>query len=186
MDGVRLPGGDGRPLKSFPYSWHPVPREAVARLCAGNPADGGPREIEAAGAAARLEERLRRSMADYDNLVKKTRSEIEDGVNAGVDKVLREILVIRDELGLAAVAAGPQNPAGITAIVRKMDSLLEANGVRGIEAIGKKFDPRIHESVSSVVNPSVVEGTITREIRRGYFSKSGVLRPSMVEVSTRS
>ncbi len=73
---------------------------------------------------------------------------------------------------------------GVAAIERKLGALLVAEGVSPIEAVGAPFDPRQHEAVSMEPTDEVPEGTVTRELQRGYQLRDRVLRPALVVVST--
>jgi molecular chaperone GrpE len=73
---------------------------------------------------------------------------------------------------------------GIAAIERKVSALLIAEGVTPIEAIGAPFDPRQHEAVSMEPTDEAPEGTVTRELQRGYQIRDRVLRPALVVVAT--
>ena len=64
-----------------------------------------------------------------------------------------------------------------------MDVFLSENNIKPIEAIGEIFDPKLHEAVSTVEDNSLDEGTITKEVAKGYISFQEVLRPSKVIVS---
>jgi molecular chaperone GrpE len=64
-----------------------------------------------------------------------------------------------------------------------MNALLSEYGVSPINALGEIFDPNFHEAVSVVEDSSLDDGTITKEIRKGYISQNRVIRPSIVEIS---
>ena len=64
-----------------------------------------------------------------------------------------------------------------------MDSLLLANNVLPIDAIGEIFDPNLHEAISITDDPKLDDNTIVKEIRKGYISHNRVIRPSLVEIS---
>ncbi len=71
---------------------------------------------------------------------------------------------------------------GIVAIDRKLRLLLDSEGLTPIEALGKPFDPHLHEAVVQEDRPNVPEGTVTAELQRGYRIRDRVLRPAMVAV----
>ncbi|CAI9831659.1 Molecular chaperone GrpE (modular protein) [Nitrosopumilaceae archaeon] len=130
-----------------------------------------------------LEEKLKHAMADYQNLERKVRADIENGVNARTDMFMQDFLTIRDELALARGALSGAGAGGVDSILKKMDTLLSKHKVAGIEALGEIFDPAYHEAVSSVEDPALDENTVTREIRKGYISGDRVIRPTLVEIS---
>jgi len=73
--------------------------------------------------------------------------------------------------------------SGLESIVKNMNSLLLEYKVTPINALGEIFNPNFHEAVSVVEDSSLDEGTITKEIRKGYISENRVIRPTIVEIS---
>ncbi len=134
------------------------------------------------------EEKLKRSLADYQNLQRKTNSDIQNGVNAKIDQLMKNFLSIYDDLirGKTALVDENVNVDGLESILKNMNSLLSENGITPINALGEIFDPNLHEAVSVIEDPSLDDGTITKEIRKGYISHNRVVRPSLVEISKKS
>ena len=130
-------------------------------------------------------DRLRRALADFQNLDKKTRADIENGVNQRIDEFVLDFLAVYDDFARAraAFAGKGADTEGLDGILKNMDSLLGKYGVRPIDALGEIFDPRFHEAVSTVANPDLDDGTVTQEIRKGYISQERVIRPTLVEIS---
>ncbi|RNJ76273.1 MAG: nucleotide exchange factor GrpE [Nitrosopumilus sp. B06] len=131
------------------------------------------------------EEKLKHAMADFQNLERKTRSDIENGVNAKVDGFMLDFLSIYDDFVLARQAfyEGKVNTDGLDSILRNMDSLFKKHHISQIDALGKPFDPNFHEAISIVSDPEIEENIITKEIRKGYISHERVIRPTLVEIS---
>ena len=131
------------------------------------------------------EEKLKHSLADFQNLQRKTQSDIENGINLKIDKLLVEFLTIYDDLFLAkkVLAEEKIDVSGLESIVKNMNSLLLEYKVTPINALGEIFNPNFHEAVSVVEDSSLDEGTITKEIRKGYISQNRVIRPTIVEIS---
>jgi molecular chaperone GrpE len=73
--------------------------------------------------------------------------------------------------------------SGLESIVKNMNSLLSEYGVSPINALGEIFDPNFHEAISVIEDSSLDDGTITKEIRKGYISQNRVIRPTIVEIS---
>ncbi len=134
---------------------------------------------------AEYEEKLKHSLADFQNMQRKTQSDIENGINLKIDKLLLKFLTIYDDLFLAKkVLADEKNDvSGLESIVKNMNSLLLDYKVTPINALGEIFNPNFHEAVSVVEDSSLDEGTITKEIRKGYISENRVIRPTIVEIS---
>jgi len=137
---------------------------------------------------ASCEEKLKRSLADFQNLQKKTNSDIQNGVNAKIDQFMKNFLSIYDDFNRAKKSMIEENVnvAGLESVLKNADSLLSEYGVTPINALGEIFDPNLHEAVSIVEDPTLDEGTITKEIRKGYISQNRVIRPTIVEISKKS
>jgi len=134
---------------------------------------------------AEYEEKLKYSLADFQNLQRKTQSDMENGINLKIDKLLLEFLTIYDDLFLAkkVLADEKSDVSGLVSIVKNMNSLLLEYKVTPINALGEIFNPNFHEAVSVVEDSSLDDGTITKEIRKGYISHNRVIRPTIVEIS---
>ena len=134
---------------------------------------------------AEYEEKLKHSLADFQNLQRKTQSDMENGINLKIDKLLLEFLTIYDDLFLAKKVLADEkiDVSGLESIVKNMNSLLLEYKVTPINALGEIFNPNFHEAVSVVQDSSLDEGTITKEIRKGYISENRVIRPTIVEIS---
>ena len=131
------------------------------------------------------DEKLKHSLADFQNLQRKTQSDIENGINSKIDKLLLRFLTIYDDLILANKVLNEQkiDVSGLESIIKNMSGLLTEYNVVPINALGEIFDPNLHEAVSVVEDDSHDEGTITKEIRKGYISGKRVIRPTIVEIS---
>ncbi len=137
---------------------------------------------------ASCEEKLKRSLADFQNLQKKTHSDIQNGVNAKIDQFMKNFLSIYDDFNRAKKAMVDENVnvTGLESVLKNVDSLLSEYDVTPINALGEIFDPNVHEAVSIVEDPTLDDGTITKEIRKGYISQNRVIRPTIVEISKKS
>lgn len=135
--------------------------------------------------SSRYEQKLKLALADYQNLTKRTASEIEAGTAARLGGLVSDVLGVRDDFVRArdTFAKEQVDTAGLDSILRNVDSVLERYEVRPIDALGEIFDPNMHEAVSSEVDPMLDENTITKELRRGYMMKNTIIRPSMVVIS---
>ena len=134
---------------------------------------------------ADYEEKLKHTLADYQNLERKTKTDIENGVNLKIDKFMLNFLTIYDDIIRAKKVLSDEkiDVSGLESIVKNMNSFLSEYGVTPINAIGEIFNPNFHEAVSIVEDSSLDDGTITKEIRKGYISQNRVIRPTVVEIS---
>ena len=138
--------------------------------------------------AITLEDKLKHTLADFQNLERKTKSDIENGVNERVDKFFIDFLQIYDDF-LRAKDVATENKIvtdGFDSILKNMDALLSKYGITPIDSIGEIFDPNFHEAISIVEDSSLDDNTITKEIRKGYISHQRVIRPALVEISKKS
>ncbi|MCY4492136.1 MAG: nucleotide exchange factor GrpE [Thaumarchaeota archaeon] len=130
------------------------------------------------------EDKLKHALADFQNMSRKTQTDIENGVNAKVDELLIEFLKVYDDLERAKLALPSRDvDAGLDSILKNMDSLLVKYDVKPIDALGEIFDPNVHEAITVINDPNLDDDTITKEIRKGYISRNKVIRPTLVEIS---
>ncbi|MEA3207552.1 MAG: molecular chaperone GrpE [Chthoniobacter sp.] len=129
-----------------------------------------------------------RSQADFDNFRKRATREKEEAVryaNAGfVEKLIP--IVDNFELGLNAARAGAEKSpilAGMDMVARQLNEFLVSTGVEPVNGEGLPFDPNLHEAVAQEASATVPEGTIVRQLRRGYRLRDRLLRPATVVVS---
>ena len=131
------------------------------------------------------EEKLKLVLADFQNLNRKTQSDIENGVNTKVDEFILDFLKIYDDFIRAkkVFSESKINTTGLDSILKNMNSLLKKYHVISIDALGEIFDPNFHEAISIITDSDLDDNTITKEIRKGYISHERVIRPTLVEIS---
>ena len=131
------------------------------------------------------EEKIKHVLADYQNLNKKTQSDIEKGVNTKIDEFMLDFLNIYDDFIRAkqVFTESKINTEGLDSILKNMDSLLVKYNVTSIGALGEIFDPNFHEAISIITDSDLDDNTITKELRKGYISHKRVIRPTLVEMS---
>lgn len=133
-----------------------------------------------------LTDRLQRQMAEFDNFRKRTEKEKSAMYAIGAKDVVEKILPVVDnfERGLAA-APDQEEPftEGMNKIYKQIITVLGDLGVTPIEAVGKEFDPNLHNAVMHVEDESVEENVIVEEFQKGYLYKDTVVRHSMVKVA---
>jgi len=129
--------------------------------------------------------RLKYLQADFENYRKRVDREIREIEEFSTSRFAKRLLPILDELDLALGSAESKSPLteGVKMVRKNLSAALEAEGVRRIEALGKPFDPALHEAVDKVLGKrSGGEDIVVEEIRKGYLFKEKILRPSMVKV----
>ncbi len=132
-----------------------------------------------------LKDKWQRALADYQNLERRTQTEISQRVSEKTNNLLLNFLNIYEDFLRAENSLSKEkiNTDGIQAVIKNMESLLSENNIKPIDAIGEIFDPQIHEAVSMVEDDSLDDGTITQEVSKGYISGKAILKPSKVIVS---
>ncbi len=143
--------------------------------------------LEAREKAETYLNKLKYARADLDNLQKQMQRRIEEAVERVNQRILIRLLPIVEELDLAVEAAQKtKNDSvleGVDMVRRKLEKMLDSEGVSPIEAVGKAFDPHMHEAVLEVESPDHPDGTVIEEVRKGYLYRGRVLRASMVKVA---
>ena len=131
------------------------------------------------------EEKLKHVLADFQNLSKKTQSDIEIGIDRKINEFILDFLKIYDDFIRAkdVFVENKINIDGLDSILKNMNSLLIKYNVTPIEALGEIFNPNFHEAISIISDPDLDDDTITKEIRKGYISQNTVVRPTLVEIS---
>jgi molecular chaperone GrpE len=130
-----------------------------------------------------------RSQADFENYKKRSAREKEEAIKYANSSLLEKLISIVDnfELGLeAARAEGEKSPifSGMSMVLKQLMDFLADSGLQPIDAVGKQFDPNLHEAIAHEASNEVPEGKVIRQTRRGYRMKDRLLRPSSVVVSS--
>ncbi|WP_442935395.1 nucleotide exchange factor GrpE [Nitrosarchaeum sp.] len=131
------------------------------------------------------EDKIKHVLADYQNLNKKTQSDIEKGVNTKIEEFMLDFLKIYDDFIRAkqVFSESKINTNGLDSILKNMDSLLSKYNITPIDALGEIFDPNFHEAISIIEDSELDNNTIVKELRKGYISHKRVIRPTLVEIS---
>lgn len=134
---------------------------------------------------ASYEKKLQYLLADFENLKKRTESDVQTRVNSMLTEIMLKFLLIYDDFVRAKDVLGKQhvNTDGLDGILKNMNSFLSEYGVTPIDVIGEIFDPKLHEAIAVKEEVSLDNDTITKEIRKGYILQNRVIRPSLVEIS---
>ncbi|HJV44603.1 MAG TPA: nucleotide exchange factor GrpE [Bacillota bacterium] len=133
--------------------------------------------------------RYLRVQADFDNFRKRTRKEKEDSMKYASLPVVEALLPAVDNLERALTASYDATNLesllkGVEMVYRQIQQVLEQEGLQVIEAVGKPFDPQIHQAVMQEESADQEAGAILQELQKGYMMKDRVIRPSMVKVSS--
>ena len=135
-----------------------------------------------------LNDRLRRSLAEFDNYRKRTDAEKAARFEMGERSVIEQMLPVVDnfERGLATLTDDQKSDPfadGMEKTYRHLMTALEGLGVKPIEAVGKPFDPNYHNAVMHVEDEEQPANTVVEEFQKGYTMNGTVVRYSMVKVA---
>ncbi len=120
--------------------------------------------------------RLQYLQADFENYRKSVEKEMGDVKKLSNERLLSDLLTVKDELDLAFAKEG------VGMIQKRVQNILSKEGVERIPGPGSKFNPDYHEAALRVVSDEE-EGTVIEEVRAGYMLKGRVIRPSIVKVA---
>jgi molecular chaperone GrpE len=128
-----------------------------------------------------------RMQAEFDNYKKRTAREKEELYITSLEKVMKELLPIVDnmERALASFRTTGLDSSyadGVDMIQKQLFSVLEKNGLKEIQAEGQDFDPNIHHAVMQVEGTKEEENKVKAVLQKGYYLGSRVIRPAMVQV----
>lgn len=134
-----------------------------------------------------LEDQRIRQLAEFENFRKRSEKEKSQMFEIGAKTVVEKILPVIDnfERGLASVSEEEKESSfvqGMELVYKQMLTAFDELGVKPIEAVGKEFDPNLHNAVMAVDDDDLESGTIAEEMQKGYMYKESVVRHSMVKV----
>src|SRR5215208_6589219 len=140
-----------------------------------------------------LKDKLLRTLADMENLRRRTEREVADARTYAVTNFARDMLTVADNfqraIGSVPADAREGDPAlqalveGLELTDREMLNTLERYGVKRLDPEGEKFDPNLHQAMFEVPNPDVPNGTVVQVVQTGYVIGERVLRPALVGVA---
>jgi molecular chaperone GrpE len=133
-------------------------------------------------------ERAVRATADLENYRKRAQKEKEEVQRYGVERLLKDLLPVVDNLD-RALGAAKQSPdfdsfrTGVSMTRKLFEDTLGRHGVKGFSAAGQVFDPRLHEAMQQVETAEVPAGHVAHEVLRGYMLNDRLVRPALVAVA---
>lgn len=141
-----------------------------------------------------LKDKLLRTLADMENLRRRTEREIADAKAYAVTSFARDMLGAADNLrraleSLPETARTTEEPAlkglieGVDLTERDLLKTLERHGVRKIDPLGEKFDPNLHQAMFEAPDAEIAKGLVSKVVQSGYKIGERVLRPALVGVS---
>jgi molecular chaperone GrpE len=141
---------------------------------------------------ASLRDRLLRALADVENIRRRAERTAEEARQYAISDFARELLMVADNLERTIAAAERPETVedqalieGVRATARLLEQTLSHFGVRKIDALGKRFNPSLHEAVMEADDASQPPGTVVRVLEDGYTIQDRLLRPARVVVARR-
>ena len=179
-DNPANPAQDNEPVVSKPYVMPDDPEEGSAEALVKENAD--------------LRDKMLRTLAEMENLRKRTSREVADARTYGITGFARDVLDIADNLqrALDAVPSETRESAdpmlkalieGVELTERSLLNALEKNGVKKFDPTGEKFDPNFQQAMYEVPDASVPPGTVVQVVQAGYTIGDRVLRPALVGIA---
>jgi len=134
-----------------------------------------------------LNDRVKRQLAEFENFRTRTEKEKSQMFDMGAKTIVEKILPVIDnfERGFTTVEESDKNDAfvqGMDMVYKQLMTELSNAGVTQIEALGKEFDPELHNAVMQVESEEYESGIVAQELQKGYMYKDSVVRHSMVAV----
>jgi molecular chaperone GrpE len=153
-------------------------------------AGGDDRTAKLEAEVAELKDRYLRSLAEMDNVRRRARLDAEEARKFANETLMAELLPVLDNLARALEAAEQTTnfealQSGVEQTRRKLAEVLGRAGLERIEAVGRPFDPNVHEAIMQV-EPRDGQGPneVVEELQAGYMLNDRVLRPSLVKVTS--
>lgn len=173
--------GEAQAEGEDPKSWAEK-RAAKKQAKLDKKAQGCKEQIE------QLEDKVKRQLAEFENFRNRSEKEKHAMFETGAKSVIEKILPVVDnfERGLATVPEEKREDPfvdGMNRIYRQLMTEMENIGVKPIEAVGREFDPNLHNAVMQVESEEYESGVVAQELQKGYTYRDGVVRHSMVAVS---
>jgi molecular chaperone GrpE len=132
-----------------------------------------------------LHDRWVRAVADLENYKKRAQKERDEVQKFGVERLLKDLLPVLDNLDRALAAAPADAPLteGVKLVRQTFEASLARHGVKPFSALGQTFDPARHEALMQVPTDEAAPGTVVMEHARGFLLHDRLVRPAMVGVA---
>jgi len=142
---------------------------------------------EAQQQAAALRDQYLRSVAEFDNMRKRTQREVENASRSGLERFAAEILPVKDSLDLAVDNAGRADAKalleGQEATLKLLAKAFDKLNIRTLDPVGEPFDPALHEAVMAQESKTAEPNSVLQVVQRGYALNGRLLRPARVIVA---
>jgi len=143
--------------------------------------------------AAEANDKMLRALAEAENVRRRGEKERQDTAKFAVSSFARDLLPVADNMRRALSAISPEardkSPelkniyTGVEMTERELLRVMESNGIRRVDPMGKVFDPNLHEVIFEAEAPGVEPGTVMQVVEPGYTIHERLLRPARVGVA---
>ena len=167
--------------------------DAVDAPDAATDADGDGEDMTPEEEVADLKDKLLRTLADMENLRRRSQKDREDALKYSAANFARDMLSVADNLRRAIESipeeGDPDGAAlvgfieGIALTEKELLSTLERHGIQKIEPMGEKFDPQFHEAMFEIPSADAENGTVLQVVEVGYVIHDRLLRPAKVGIA---
>jgi len=135
-------------------------------------------------------DRLKYLQADFENYRKRVAKEFQEVTERSNEKLIVNLLNVIDDLERAIKIGKTTKKVkalleGVEMVHKKLYAVLEREGLTGLEAVGKPFDPNLHEVLAKVPAKDCEDGIVIEEARKGFMFKGKVIRPSVVKIASK-
>ena len=171
----------------------PLPPGADGPDAAPAPADPAARIQELEQQIEELKKEKLLALAEAENASKRADKRIADNAKYSVSNIAKALLQVADNLGRALLAASAELRAsndtlrnlatGVELTSKELETVLESQGVRRMNALNQPFDANFHNAIQEVENTSVPSGTVVQVFQDGYMIHDRLLRPAMVVIA---
>ncbi len=181
------PENPGQAPKHAPGA-QPAPAAGPEALAAEDLSHDLPQRLaDAEARAAENHDKFLRAHAEMDNVRRRAQEEVSRAHKFAIESFAESVLPVKDSLELALKADAPTVESireGVEATLRQLVSAFEKNRLLEIDPAGKKFDPNLHQAISTVPSsPAAPPNTVVSVLQKGYMINERVLRPALVTVA---
>lgn len=139
----------------------------------------------------KTKESLLRLAAEFENYKKRTESEIRNYLKYASEQLVKELLPVLDDMNrsVESIEKGETKDfetlkTGMISIANKFNKILESQGLKEIDVLGKEFNVDTCDALMQVPNPDVPSNTVVEVVEKGYYLKDKIIRHSKVLVSS--
>jgi len=143
---------------------------------------------EAARKADQDRDELLRAKAEMENVIKRSNKEVANAYKYALERFVADLLPVKDSLDLGRAASNQSADVaaireGLDLTVKMLDATLSKHGIKAIEPQGERFNPELHQAMTTQESKDSAPGTVLGVVQKGYLLNDRLLRPAMVIVA---